>query len=435
MRGWLSDQNFRSLLKNSSYLGISRVIAAIAAVATLAMTGRTLGVTMLGMVILIHSYAQAAAALTRFQSWQVIVRYGGQILAGGDPRHFKQATGFAFALDLASAAVGLILAIALLPLVGGWAGIPDKYIWLAMIYCAVIPTMGAATPSGTLRALDRFDLLGWQAAAYPIVRALLASIAFMNDAPFEVFVAIWFVTDMGGDLYLWFLSWRELRRRDLLRGIKPTFKPELLPGAWRFAIHVNLTSSLAAAWGPAARLVVGGLLGPASAALYRIAATFADAAQKPADLLGRAFYPEVMRMDWGTSKPWRLMFRGAALASSVALVAIAILVLGGRPLIGGLFGDDFLPAYPVLIVLVFAPLLGMLAFPLTPMLYALDRPDAPLYARIVGTVVWAAIVAPLVWEFGIMGAAAAFVIGFATMVAGLMLQLLREYRRLRAAPG
>jgi hypothetical protein len=93
MRHWFRDQHFRSLLKNSSYLGISRVVAGICGIAALALTGRGLGVTLLGLVILIHSYAQAAAALTRFQSWQVIVRYGGQILVGGDPRKFRQATG------------------------------------------------------------------------------------------------------------------------------------------------------------------------------------------------------------------------------------------------------------------------------------------------------------------------------------------------------
>lgn len=435
MRHWLKDQHFRSLLKNSSYLGISRVVAAVCGIATLALTGRALGVALLGLVILIHSYAQAAAALTRFQSWQVIVRYGGRILVGGEPREFRQATGFALGLDLASALVGLVIAVALLPLIGHWFGIPDQYIGLAMLYCVVIPTMGAATPSGTLRALDRFDLISWQGCSYPIARALLTAVAFAMDAPFETFVAIWFVTDLGGDLYLWFLSWRELRRRNLLHGIRPTLKPDLLPGAWRFAIQVNLASSLTAAWGPIARLVVGGLLGPAAAALYRIAASLADSAQKPADLLGRAFYPEIVRMDLSSKKPWKLMLRGAALASSVALVAVAIMAVGGRPLIDLLFGEEFLPAYPVLIVLILAPLLGMLAFPMAPMLYALDRSDSPLYARIFGTLIWAVLVAPLAARFGIMGAALAFVIGFAAMVAVLMLQLLREYRRIRPRKG
>ena len=38
-------------------------------------------------------------------------------------------------------------------------------------------------------------------------------------------------TDLGGDLFLWFLAWRELKRRRLLSGIRPTLRPNSLPGA------------------------------------------------------------------------------------------------------------------------------------------------------------------------------------------------------------
>src|SRR4030095_9666168 len=109
----------------------------------------------------------------------------------------------------------------------------------------------------------------------------------------------------------------------LLQGIRPTLRPTSLPGAWRFAIHVNLTSSLSAAWGPIARLVVGGLLGPASAALFRVASSLSDSAQKPADFLAKAFYPEIVRMDVRSKHPWKLMLRSAMTAGLAALVAIA----------------------------------------------------------------------------------------------------------------
>ena len=99
-----------------------------------------------------------------------------------------------------------------------------------------------------------------------IARALLAGTAFATGAPFPVYVGIWYATDLAGDLYTWFLAVRELRRRGLLEGIRPTLKPTSLPGAWKFAIHINLAISVSTVWGPIARLVVGGLLGPAGAA-------------------------------------------------------------------------------------------------------------------------------------------------------------------------
>src|ERR1044071_9178434 len=185
----------------------------------------------------------------------------------------------------------------------------------------------------------------------------------MSGASFPVYVAIWFVTDLAGSLYIWFLGWRELRRHRLLEGIRPTLKPTSLSGAWRFAIDVNLATSVQAVWGPIGRLVVGGLLGPAGAALFRVASTLADSAQKPADLLGKAFYPEVMRMDLSSKRPWKLMLRGTAMVSGIALIAILILVIGGKPLMNLIFGKAFIGAYQPLVILMAIPFLGIFGFP------------------------------------------------------------------------
>ncbi len=431
MRHWFKDQNMRSLLKNSSYLGASRVVAAVASLITLAFTGRALGVELFGLLILIHSYVEAASSLTKFQSWQLVVRYGGDILVTDDPTDFKTATGFALGLDLASGFLGMVLAMILLPFIGHWFGIPDQYLVIAIIYCTLLPTMASMTASGVLRALDRFDLISWSGSVYPILRAIVVGMAWALDWPFEAYIAIWFVTDLIGDLYMAFLTWRELKRRGLLKGIRPILRPKSLPGAWRFAIHVNLTASLMGAWGPLARLIVGGLLGPAAAGLYRVASNLADAVQKPTDLLSRAYYPEVARMDLSTRKPWNLMLRGSTLAAGVAIAAMAIMIVAGRPLIDLVFGDGFVGAYPPLMVLMLVAVLLVISFPFAPMLYALDRPDGPLFARLAGTILYLMIVAPFTWQFGLNGAAFAFVIGNAAMVAVLAIQLRNEYMRVR----
>ena len=431
MRHWFKDQHMRSLLKNSSYLGASKIVAAIASIVTLAMTGRALGVMLFGILILIHSYAQAASSLSKFQTWQIVIRYGGQGLAAGRPEDFKVATGFSLGLDLLSGVVGMAIAMALLPFIGGWFGLPKEYVTITMLYCLVIPTMQAMTPGGVLRTLDRFDLLSWGGVVDPILKVILTAIAWAMDAPFVAYVAIWFTTDLVGDLYQWWLTWRELRRQGMVDALRPTLNPHPLKGAWRFAIRVNLTSSLAAAWGPIARLIVGGLLGPASAALYRVAATLTDSAQRPTDMLSRAFYPEVMRMDPKTKRPWNLMLRGAAIAGMFALIAVLLVAVAGEQLIKLIFGEQFIGAYPALIVLIIAPLLAMIAFPMPAMLYAMHRDRDPLVARLVGTVLYLIIVWPMAWRFGLAGAAGAFVLANAAMVLVLMVQLARQYRKIR----
>jgi len=432
MKHWFRDQHLRSLLKNTSYLGVSKIVAALAGVATLAFAGRGLGVILFGTLILITSYIKAVSGVAKFQSWQLIVRYGGHGVARGDPEHFQVATGFAFALDMLSGIGGMIVGAALLPFIGERVGIKAEYLWLAMFYCTLLPIMGAATPDGVLRVLNRFDLISWGDTISPITRAILSGIAFATGAPFPAYVAIWFATDLIGSLYAWVFAWRELKRHGLLEGIRPTLKPAVLAGAWRFAIDVNLATSVQAVWGPIGRLVVGGLLGPAGAALFRVASTLADSAQKPADLLGKAFYPEVMRMDLSSGKPWKLMLRGTALISGIALLAIIVMLVAGKPLMKLLFGPAFVGAYAPLVILMAIPFIGIFSFPLSPMLYALGRSDAPLKAKLLGSAVFFATIAPLSWALDVLGAAIALVLANLVNTAAMMVQLRGEHRRVRS---
>ena len=90
-------------------------------------------------------------------------------------------------------------------------------------------------------------------------------------------------------------------------------------------------------------------------------------------------------MDLTSKKPWKLMLRGTALVSAVAVLAILLLLLGGKPLMALLFGKAFLGAYAPLVILMVIPFLGIFSFPLAPMLYALGRSDGPLKAKMLGS--------------------------------------------------
>ena len=59
-------------------------------------------------------------------------------------------------------------------------------------------------------------------------------------------------------------------------------------------------------------------------------------------------------------------------------------------------------------------------------------PAAPLKAKLLGSAVFFVAIAPLSWKWGVVGAAIAFVLGTVANVAVLMVQLLTEYRRVRA---
>src|SRR4051794_26466703 len=188
MKHWFRDQHFRSLLKNSSYLAVSKIVSSVAQVATFALAAHALGLLLLGALILITSYARAVSGISKFQSWQLIVRYGGRALQG-EPDDFKTSTGFAFALDAMSGVGGMLVGAAILPFIAPLVGIKPEQLWYAILYCTLLPTMAAATPTGVLRALDRFDLISWADTVAPISRVILVGIAYALQAPFGAYVA------------------------------------------------------------------------------------------------------------------------------------------------------------------------------------------------------------------------------------------------------
>ena len=54
----------RSLLRNTSYLTIARLVAGLCSLTTIAFAGRGLGVELFGVLVLITSYTQSAIGLT-----------------------------------------------------------------------------------------------------------------------------------------------------------------------------------------------------------------------------------------------------------------------------------------------------------------------------------------------------------------------------------
>ncbi|MEO7815188.1 MAG: hypothetical protein ABIR87_07060, partial [Sphingomicrobium sp.] len=154
-------------------------------------------------------------------------------------------------------------------------------------------------------------------------------------------------------------------------------------------------------------------------------------AQKPADLIARAYYPELIRMDLTTKHPWKFMKRAVIAAGMFAGVAILLMLVAGKPLLGAAFGDEFKAAYAPLLILLGVPLLTVVSFPLPSTLYALDRPDVPLKARILATLGYFAAIVPLAHVAGLKGAAFALLLANLLFALTMAIYLRIEYRRVR----
>jgi O-antigen/teichoic acid export membrane protein len=430
VRRWFSDGAFRRVLRNASYLGIAKLLAAPLGLVAMASAGRGLSPTAFGLLMVIHAYAAGAGALAKFQTWQLIIRYGAPALIEGDEGTACRAIQFAFGLDIASGIVGMAVAMTVLYFVGSGLRLTGEAWTIAILYCTLIPTMTSATPTGVLRLFDRFDLIGIQQLITPILRAVGAVLSYSLHLGFAGFVVAWYVADLIGDLATWLLAAMELKRRSLLHALwpRPFVNSVGLPGAWSFAWTTNVGHSVYAAWGPLSNLIVASLLGPAAAGVYKIASSLLDSTSKPADLLERGFYPEAMRLDPSTKAPWRLGLRSGAVAGMIAIIMVLIVAIGGKPLIKLVFGQKYLNAYDLLQVMAWSLVVSMATFPLASLLYMVGRQKAALLAQVGATLLYLGCLTGLCRHLGLYGAGVAYLTGTAIMAIFMLIPTISSYR-------
>ena len=175
MKHWFKDQHFRSLLKNSSYLAVSRIVAAIARHRDLVLRRRmALGAAAVRRAHPDHELRQGGQRHRASSSrGSLIVRYGGR----GAPRRGRGfqdlhrlrlrarrgERGRRHARRRRAPAVHRAL---------GRHHSRSAVARDALLHAAC-RRWAPPRPSGVLRALDRFDLISWQSTATPISRVIL----------------------------------------------------------------------------------------------------------------------------------------------------------------------------------------------------------------------------------------------------------------------
>jgi O-antigen/teichoic acid export membrane protein len=382
----------RRVFRNAGLLLSGKLTTGLLQLASLALAARGLGLDGFGTFILVQTYVQILAGVTTFQSWQLLIRFGAQDIADNRIGDFQALIKFSTLLDIAGAALGAAVGIALAPLLGGWMGWDGETIALAQLYSLLVLSYAVATPTGLLRLYDKFGILAWQVVITPGLRLLGVAIAFLFQAPIWAYWLSWFAAGFIGSVVLLGLGWREAARAGHLHGFDRALGgiTRRHPGLWRFALLSNLQSSLTTVHGYLTTLLVGALGSAAQAGLFRIAWEIATALVKPAELLNQATYPELARMAGrrAFSEMTQLILRSGL---SVAFGAAALFLLAaaiGRPALELGFGAGFGDAYAVLLLLIAAAGIAMSGFAFVPTLYAMGRPGAPLLVNAVLTLAY-----------------------------------------------
>jgi O-antigen/teichoic acid export membrane protein len=425
------DTITRRLMRNAGTMLGGKAAMGLINLAATSIAFRTLGLEAFGVLVLMHAFAQTASSVTKFQSWQAVLRYGAASLEPGRRADFRSLVRFTARLDGGAALAGVAICAAVAWWLGGLFEIPPDMAGMAAIYATSSAFMVMATPTGLLRLFNRFDVLATSDTLGALVRLAGAGLVALLGGGLPAFLVVWYVATAVGGVVLVLSAWRELHRRGLTGNRGEGRLPRASaahPGIWSFVWTTNLTATLSLASTHLGALCAGAVLGPAEAALFAIARQIGEAALKPGRFLSPAIYPELARLAALRDRhAIATLVRRALLASTggSALLLVLLAVLG-HPLLRAVGGAEALPAYPVMLLLAIASAVGFACFALEPLLMSIDRQGAALRARLAGAVFYVpAALAGMHWV-GLWGA------GLASIVMAVLMAVLQSGTALAA---
>ena len=347
--------------------GISRIIAntgwllggkgfgGVLSLFYLAILTRTLGVAGFGQFALITGTAQAIALIVTFQTWQVVIRFGARHIKGAENRmHFGRLVGLCTLLDIAGALAGCALAYFAVGWLAPFFGWDQDLAQSALTFALVMLLSIKSTPTGILRVENRFDLAAYAEAIIPTIRLVGTLIVWLTDPQLVNFLIVWALSEVIHAVGYWLLAAWQSRDAMGLRNLgraKQTVRENV--GIGEFLLISNLGSTFAGLSQNIALLIVGYFVGPAAAGLYRLASQLSVAMTKISVLLSRAIFAEVnlVRAHQG-AEAMQVLFRKATrmLFITGGTVILIVLVIG-QPALFYMSGPEFLPAYPLLVLL------------------------------------------------------------------------------------
>ncbi len=402
------------IFKNTAWLLAGKGFGGALSLIYIAVLTRTLGLSGWGQFALISGAAAALINFVGFQTWQVIVRYGPlYIKDAGDKDAFIRLIGLCAVFDLlgALAGCGIVLISAAF-----WAphfGWDADRTWMASAFAITMLLSLKSTPTGILRALNRFDLGTYAEAVIPLTRLIGVVAAWIWAPSIGYFLLAWAAAEAAHSIIYWIMAIQQtngyFRMSQAVR-IRTAYREN--NGIGGFLAITNIGSTLSGFAKNSSVLLVGFFAGDAAAGLYRLASQISTAMTKISTLLSRAIFAEVnqVRVQHGDDALRDLFKKTTQFLFLAGIIIIGAVILLGKPILLLMSGEQFLAAYPLLIILAAAACLDLAGAIYEPVLLSGGAARSTLWLNAINVAGFIAMIAALMPIFGVQGAAWAMLI-------------------------
>ncbi|MGB8212810.1 MAG: lipopolysaccharide biosynthesis protein [Anaerolineales bacterium] len=446
---WKEDNLLQRVIRNSSYLFGSNVFSSGLTFLQGIVIIRLIGVTSLGLVVVIQTFASNINRLLSFRMSEVVVKHLGPALADDKK---TEAAALVKAAGLTEATVSL-LAFLVLVLLAPWASrviAHDASItpWFIFYGLILLINLVYETSTGVLQATHRFNNL----ARFTLIQAVITFsiivgiyilyrwVATQTLAPYLV-PAVLLAYVIGKAYYN--ISLVAIALREVNGSLGPDWwrtSLKLLTGKWAlalFALNTNLNGTVNLIFRDNIPLYLGALLSTTQVGYFDIAFTLTSTITLILDPLIAPTYSEIARtvakLEWDTTL--RLLQRVTVLASGIVLAITGFWALTGWWLIPFVYKPQARPVYPILLILLLGyGFAGIFQWNRSLML-SLGKAGYPVLVLVLTGVIELALIVTLVPRYGYLMMGAILTGYFIISNGFISLRGLWEVRRRRMADG
>jgi len=219
----------KRVASNTGLMVGSKGLAALFGLLGLWIASTSISMALLGIVLFLHSYHLLFAQLATFQAWQPLIRFGMEDIKNEDPSSLAKLIKFGYKLDIISAVIAFLAAIAFFPVFillqdafpAIFDQLPEEFDTRAIypiliLYCSLLLIRHRGASIGVFRLFDRFDVLAWHGVVMTGVRLIGVIIAALMGTGMEGYLIAWFIGSLVDYLALPVLAGIELARRKFL---------------------------------------------------------------------------------------------------------------------------------------------------------------------------------------------------------------------------
>ena len=395
----------RRIITNSGYLFSATGISALMSMLQGILAARLLGPSLFGVLGAITTFASTVNRFASFRMNELVVRYVGHYQENGDSRRAAAVFKAASYLEMGGSLLAFALIWWLAP-VGAryFAHDASLAIWFRIYGSIVLANLISESATGLLQIFDRFRAIAMITAMQSVITLALIAVAYFSNAGLAAIVVAYMLGKIIGALAftgtaLWQArsSWGPGWWRVPLR-LLASERRSLVT----FAFSTNISGTVSLIAKDSEVLWVAGFLGTTQAGYYKLALALSNLLQLPVSPLPKATYPElareIARRNWENVR--YVLRQGSRLSAAYSIATTLALGLFGRWLISRVYGAEYLPSYPALIILLVGFTFVNIFYWNRVALLSLSRPVFPTIVNFVGMVIKVAAILLLVPDYG-----------------------------------